>query len=504
MTMLKQFFNASTTSKALLGVILLGLYGCGSGSDDDSDAVGYVKFYHVAQNAPKMYLTLDEDIDSDDDDDVEVTYLGIDYGSASSANQIETNNYTFELAWQENDSTTRDELSIIYQSDVTIEEDVIKMIVLSEDVTSPSVNVYHIPVIEDDDDTENDLFNIRVLNMFQSSEGVDVYISGSDETFNEAVLLSNVAYQELSENTKFAEDDYIFYITAPGSDDVLFQSEEVSFPYSTQYVMSVRANTGAGSSSYVIDRIAPSSIEELTDFESEAKISAYNAIQSTELLESYQEELSLTISGINDTLTIGPIGYGQLSAPYIISHGDYSLDLTNTADNSRLLSNHLLSLSENSDKTVFFYADEENVDEDGDGDVDENGDGIVDEIEINIHSMVLTNTTVSSIYQHNVTMINLVDSDDFQVVNVYFVRNDETIDTALNHRSITFANNDSITLNNNTYKVFVTAQENSSDIILNAFDLVLNEESTSKYLIMEIDENSPSGYKATLIDQLTQ
>ncbi|XQW85331.1 hypothetical protein ACOYR1_00975 [Thalassotalea piscium] len=503
MTVFKDFFNTSDLSKYLLCVLLVGLYGCGSGSDDD-DNQGYVKFYHVAKNAPKMYLTLDEDISSDEDDEVEVTYVGINYGEASSSNLIATNDYTFELAWQEDDSTSRDDLSIIYQSDVLIEEDTIKLIVLSDDVNLPTVNVYNIPVIDDEDDTDNDLFNIRALNMYPGSDTLDMYYSATDETFNEAVLLNQVTYQELSDNTKLSEDEYIFYITAHGSDEVLFQSDEISFPYSSQYVMAIRENTGAGSSPYIIDRLAPSSIEEYSDFNSEAKISAYNAIPSNDLIENYQENLSLEINGINDSLTFDSLDYGQLSATHTIAHGDYSLDLINNGDNTYLLSNHLLSLPENSNKTVFFYADEESVDEDGDGDVDENGDGIIDEVEINIHSMVLNNYTLDSIYNHEVTMVNLVDSNDFQVVNVYFVRNDETIESAFNHRSITFANSDTITLNNNTYQVFIVAQDNSSNIILNAFDLVLDESSTAKYLIMEADSSTPSGYKATLIDQVVE
>jgi hypothetical protein len=52
--------------------------------------------------------------------------------------------------------------------------------------------------------------------------------------------------------------------------------------------------------------------------------------------------------------------------------------------------------------------------------------------------------------------------------------------------------------------VFVVAKENSSSIILNTFDLVLNEQSSAQFLVLEKSDAAPTGYKTTLFNQSSE
>jgi hypothetical protein len=251
----------------------------------------------------------------------------------------------------------------------------------------------------------------------------------------------------------------------------------------------------------MLDKISNSSIESFIDADSEAKFNAYNAISQHELLPEYEGKFSLYINGVDDSPEIENLSMGSLSEPIVLDKGDYSLDMTITDESDLLLKNHLLSLEENTHKTAFFYLDEVEVDDDNDGDVDENGDGIVDEIRLDVHSLVLSNSSRSSIYDHEIKMVNLVDSSEFGSFTIYFVRNDETINTAYYKRVVSFADSELLYLNNNTYQVYVVAKDNSSDIILNAFELTLDEESKEQFMIVEVDDTQPSGYKVSLFDQ---
>jgi hypothetical protein len=302
-------------------------------------------------------------------------------------------------------------------------------------------------------------------------------------------------------NQKFDQDDYIFYITKAGSTEVLFQSNDINFSYSSQYVMAIRENTGAGTSPYVLDKMSNSSIESFIDADSEAQFNAYNAISKHDLLPEYQGTFSLHLNGVDDSPEIEALAIGALSQPIVLAKGDYSVDMVIADESDLLLKNHLLSLEENTHKTAFFYLDEVEVDDDNDGDVDENGDGIVDEIRLDVHSLVVNNSSRSSIYDHEIKMVNLVDSSEFGAFTVYFVRNDETIESALYKRAVSFAESELLYLKNNTYQVYVVAQDNSSNIILNAFELILNEESNEQFMIVEVDETQPTGYKVSLFDQ---
>jgi len=244
-----------------------------------------------------------------------------------------------------------------------------------------------------------------------------------------------------------------------------------------------------------------SSIESFIDADSEAQFNAYNAISNHELLPDYQGVFSLFLNGVDDSPEIEALSVGELSSPVELAKGDYSVELTITDENDLLLKNHLLSLEENTHKTAFFYLDEVEVDDDNDGNVDENGDGIVDEIRLDVHSLVVNNSSRNSIYDHEIKMVNLVDSSEFGAFTVYFVRNDETIDTAVYRKAVSFASSELVYLKNNTYQVYVVAKDNSSDIILNAFELTLDEESNEQFMVVEVDKASPTGYKVSLFDQ---
>ena len=218
-----KLFSTISNSTILLCASALVLAGCG-GSDDSND-VGYVKFYNSAKNAPEILLTLDQDLQSDDDDDdnnLEVTFNGIEYTKALSNYEVEPNTYFYEMAWQDEDSSDRDDLEVVAEGQIIAAKDSIQLLVLTDDITSAQVQTYSIEVLDDDEDEADDLFNLRILNLHPDSAGVDVYMSESDETFNEATLVGQYNYKQLSDNQKFDQDEYIFYITGPGSEAVSY------------------------------------------------------------------------------------------------------------------------------------------------------------------------------------------------------------------------------------------------------------------------------------------
>ncbi len=489
----------SLKSLAIPALMITGLSACGG--DSDSSGEGYVTLYNASPNAPAIFLTIDEDLDDDGTDYFEQTYNGVSFGQIGGDKLVETNTYTMELAWQSDDSIARDDLTKVYESALTVSSDEIKFVVLTQDITDPQILTFDIPVIDDEDDTDDDLFNMRVLNIHQTVATVDVYLSKSDETFNEATLISQAAYGQLSENVKYDQDDYVFYITANGSSDVLYTSDEINYSFASQYVMVVRDNTGVGASPFIIDRISSASAIEYANDGAQAKLTIFNGIEQHDLLENYAGSVDIHIDGFNEQADFSKLTQGQFSESIITDRGDYSLELTIPGTEEFLLKNHLVTLDENIDRTVFFYLNEENVDHDGDGDVDENGDGIVDEVEVTINSLVVDNSVHQGIYEHGVNIINFVDDEDFSTVNFYFVRSDEIIDTAANKRSVDFGEPQDILLLNNTYTIYAVAKRDSSDILLISQELVIDEDSKEQFLILEEDASSASGYKVTLADQ---
>ncbi|WOH37050.1 hypothetical protein RI844_17025 [Thalassotalea fonticola] len=497
------FFSQVVKSILCTGIFLFTITGCES-DDDSDDTLGSVRLYNASANAPEIFLTVDENIDEYDDDeadDFEKTFSSIELGESTGNFELEAKEYYVELAWQDDDSSYRDDLEVIYQTEHKITKDNIHLIVIAEDIQSPTVLSYDIAEIDDDDDADDELFNLSLLNMHPWSDGIDIYLSKSDESFNQAKLLGEYNYTELSDNQKLEIDEYVFYITSAGSEEVLYQSSEIDYQYTNQYVMVIRENPGVGDSPFVIDRVSSSNVELYQHEGDSAQFRTFNAIVNHDLLPNYQGEFALSLNSVDDSIEISATEFGEFSNSVGTAEGDYSADLSIPDTGEIILQNHLITLAENTDKTIFFYLEEDDVDLDGDGDVDEDGDGYVDEVEITVKSLVVDNSTSASIYNHEIKIINFVDNDDFNAVGFYFVRSDELIETASLYQNVSYSSPAAITLVNNTYSIYAVAQDGSSDVILVSTQLTLDENSEAMFLILEENIDAPSGYNVKFANQ---
>ena len=459
----------------LASIAILGLSACGS--SDDESGVGYVQLYNASPNSPAIFLVVDKD---DDDDFAQKTHSSVLYAQAGGYFEYDAATYDIDLSWNDGSS----DLDVINESQVTVSTDVSHLIVIADDIAASEVLTFDIPIIDDDADDDNDLFNLRLINMHNYSGGVDVYLSKANETFNEAVLFGQLAYKEMAENTKYDQDDYVFYLTASGSSEVLYQSEEIAFVYPSQYLLIIRANSGPGDSPFTLDYIAKSTgATEFQDADSSAEFRVYNGLTEHYLLPKYANIFNLYINGIDETAEIASLSFGEFSQRISKDFGDYSLDLTIPETGEVIVKNHLMTLNSGSDKTVFFYTKEEDISEDDDE----------EELEITLNSLVVNNSNRDSFYDHQVNIINLI--DDFTKVAVYFVESNETIDSTGNDKQVPYVTPQSITLLNNTYSVYVVGEENSSEMILVSTELILDDESDDLFLILEEDVNSSTGYK---------
>lgn len=474
------------------------------GGSDATDTETYIKFYNASPDSPSIYMTLDEDIDNDEDDELERTYSAVAYGKAGSRITLEDTSYYVELAWQGEDSNARNDLTMIYQEQLSLSTDTTHWVVLSHSMNDPQVNIYSIPLIDDDiadDDQDNDLVNIRLVNLHETITDVDIYLSESDETFNEAEFVTSLAGTNLSDNFKIAEDQYKLYITAAGSDDVLFISEEINYIYSGQYLLAMRANQGVGGSEFVVDNISNASITQFDAEGSSASVRIYNGLDSNELLPEYSAVIDANITSATSQIVIDDLPYASFSESFSLDHGDYRFNIANDDNGASLLSNRLISLPQNTNKTVFLYWTDEAVDDDNDGIVDEDSDGVVDEIRPVISSLVVDNSDLTGLYAKRVTLLNLVNTDLFTGVSFYFVKSDEIIDTAEIQRTIGLGATSNVTLRNNSYQVFAIANIDNNEIILDELSLTVDETTSDLFLILEHQTQSSEGFALRAVAQ---
>ncbi|MDP5137462.1 hypothetical protein ORJ04_16015 [Rheinheimera baltica] len=468
------------------------------GSSDSENGTGLVKFYNASPTSPSVYLTLDEDLDSDEDDEFEQTFLSIGYGNALKNTEVPEGEYFYELGWKDGDSSERSELEIITESNLQIRNESITLVVLSNDIKTPEVKLFDIGIIDDESDVDNDLFNLRFLNVSPEYTQIDLYMSKSDETFNQAVLMGTLDYLSLTDNVKIKEDDYIFYITAAGGSDILFQSTEVSYQYNGQYIITVRPNDGVSSTPFVIDNIGNSFVATYQSVDAEARFRIYNGLQENQLMPAYTGAIDVNVVNGSTTTTadIQDLSLGQFSAAFVVDQGDYSLSVYNAEDDVNLVSSQLFSLPENTDRTVFFYMIEQDIDDDGDGEIEET--------EAKLVSKIVDNSTRERIYEHEVKMLNLAYNADITSVTFSFVKSDEVIETATLRRSTSIGEAQALVLVNNTYNVYAIGKVDGVDYILANQLLTLDETSGELFLLLETDVSSATGYRMRFVPQLAE
>ncbi len=484
----------------VLALSVITFTGCSSDDDDDT---GLIKFYNADLDSPDLFLTLDEDLDEDDDDEFEATFSGVGFGEASSATSVPVDDYFYEVAFQDDDSALRDDLEIIDEGTLSIDNEELTFIISTGTIENPVVSIFEIEVEDSDDLIEDDEFQLQIINVHPTQPAVDVYFSETDETFNEAQLLATANSLVFTDPINLEEDEYIIYLTLPGETDVIFESDDVSYLFNTQYFLAIRQNDGAGGNPFQLDNMTFTGLETISDTDSLATIRFYNGVHEHESLPDYSGQVDLSLENVStDTVILNEqLALGEISDSTITNAEDFSLDVTDSANGDFYIESAVFSVPENTARTIFFYVDEEDVDEDDDGVVDEDEDGIVDEIEAFVRTVVVDDDTSNGSVETTVSVVNLADNDDFSFVTVSFVDSDETLDDVDDVRSVSVGNSSDISLLNNTYDVFAVATIDNQDIILDSFTLTLNEDSNPQFLLLEFDETSPSGFSLNLIDQ---
>lgn len=472
--------------------LILSVAACTS-DDDDTDNVNYIQFYNASSNSPAIFLSVDEDLDNDDDDEYERTFSSVDFAEISARTEVYAQNYYFELAWQEGDSSSRSDLEMIYQEQLTVAKNEVLFLTLLGDVSEARVVSYKIPIIDDEEDDDNDQFNVQILNVSDRGTNLGMYYSLDDETYNEAQLLTTVNDEELSDNIKLDDEQYRFYIVDMNTDTLLYESTEISLLAARQYLFAIRNSQGASADELSIDIIRDSYLYTFETLEADSTLRFYNGLKT--------ETLDIEVANSTSSHTLDDVAYANMSDELVLFSDDYQMTFISDEDDSELLSNLILSVASNQSNTIFLYNTYENVDDDNDGNVDENEDGQVDEIREVLSTLVVNNDLRDRLYGSSVNIVNLVDSDDFYNVEFFFVLSDEIIDTAETTKTVLNAGSASVELLNNTYDIVAIAQIDNNDIVVAQQTLTIDESVDNLFLILEADETSGTDYSLRVMSQ---
>ena len=250
----------------------------------------------------------------------------------------------------------------------------------------------------------------------------------------------------------------------------MFESQTIDFVYETEYLMTLRDVSGAIQDGLVVDTILnSSSVTALTDVEADSQYRIYN---STNL----DAELQVTFGGnTNEEDVSFTLAAGELSQFSTIRYGDYRVTVTDPSGTVTSLNNKLITLNQGESKAILIY---------------------------NTNNKLGAATFVESglpqAYDKTVNFINLV--SDFDDVDFYLVRNDETIDTAeYDVQNLEFAESTSEVLPSDYYEVIAVYEDDNEEQVLLDRTALFGFTEEENYIVTVEPADTPTGYEINVL-----
>lgn len=456
-----QFHSPVWLRTVALGLIaLLGLSACG-GSDSSSDySYAYIQFYNASPNGANVEMR-EEDGDS---------FGSAQFGDATAMYSMDNDEIDLEFIRTDSD----DQEVLVANYTVKLKYGVKTLIVLSGDFDNPVINEYSY-----ERETMEDHFRLFSLGVTLGEDSFDFYLSDAGDPFEAANFLGTVNANEMIEfeywdqdddSEHFDEGEYTLYLTSPGSTDVVFESQTLSFSYETEYLLTIRDVSGAIQNGVVVDAILnSSSVSALTDVEADAQYRIYNSTNvDSDLVVNFggntdEEDVEFTLSA------------DELSEFSEIRYGDYRVTVTDPSGELTTLSNKLITLNQGESKAIVIYEQDGAL---GAATFDESG--------------------LPQAYDKTVNFVNLV--DDFDDVDFYLVRNDETIDTAeYDLQNLEFGETKTEVLPSDYYEVIAVYEDDNEEQVLLDRTALFGFTEEENYIVTVEPADTATGYEIKVL-----
>ena len=454
-------FSVYLRSIFLVVFVLLGITACGGSDSTESDyEFAYIQFYNASPNGANVEM---REVDGD-------SFGFAQFGDTTSMYSMESG--TLELEFIRTDADDQEVYIDTYS--VTLKTGHKTIVVMSGDFANPTITEYSY-----ERETLEDHFRLFGLSVTVDNSAYDFYLSESGDPFEAAHFLGSVTADGMvafdywdadDDSDDFDQGEYTIYLTQPGTDDVVFESQTLNFIYATEYLLTLRDVSGAIQDGLIVDTILnSSSVTALTDVEADAQYRIYNATD-------IGTPLTVTFGGNTDEDDVSfTLGEGEISAFSAIRYGDYRVTVSDSSGEALSLNNKLITLNQGESKAILVY------EKDG-----------------QLGAATFVESGLPQAYDKTVNFINLV--PDFDDVDFYLVRNDETIDTAeYDVQNLTFAESADEVLPADYYEVIAVYEDDNNEQVLLDRTALHGFVEDKNYIVTVEPANTPTGYEVNIL-----
>jgi len=426
---------------------LIALAACGGSSGDKAEegfTQGYVQFYNGAANSANSSLTVND-----------VAAGSATFGDASNMLAIDPGSYKYQLK----NATSS---ALIKEADITLNKGEKTLLLMAGDAANPSI----LTLTHAREEKFDDQFRVFVANLSTNYDKVDLYTAAETDDFSKATLLESVSAKEVTTTGKMLKrGKYKLFITTAGSKTPFFEAVAYNFQYTTSYVLVVRDKLGPMQQQVSLDIVGNSTtVEALEHRLAKGQVRIYNS------LDNQQGQIAINNLPVADLVQDSLTDYIQLDK------NDYSIAVLDE-NNQLLLNNVLLTINAGQSKSVLLFRDAEQK----------------------VGLVSFTEKNLPQVHEHEINVANLV--PDFKNLHFYFVRQNETIESAKFHvKALDFKKYATLVLPKDFYSIsLVQVADNGTISLLDKTDMLQLDAGKNYILAAEPSATAPSGFKITLV-----
>lgn len=203
------------------------LTACGGSSDSDEVQLpqAHLRIINAVPDAPVMTFSLGEEVGA---------VSGIDYAAGSGLASVDADSYVGIFSGNLPDEGNTD---LTDPLDLVLAEDVHYEVVLLGDYASLETQVYEEPV-----DFDSTLGRIKIAHFGKALPPVEIHVSGASEPIGASVVVESLEYKEAIAATTLDAGTYRVRITPVASDEVIYDSGEITLNAGSDLFMGVMDN----------------------------------------------------------------------------------------------------------------------------------------------------------------------------------------------------------------------------------------------------------------------
>ncbi|WP_041417644.1 hypothetical protein [Shewanella woodyi] len=444
----------------LLFFLSLCLISCGGSDNDESKPdVTYIQYYNASPDSTSTYLSL-----------TKKKYSKVNFGYANSRVAVTTGSNKLTIVGTD----AKNKEVKFHQKDIDFEAQSYHLFVLTgKYADSGFLDLKYSQdklIKENEENKEKKITKMQVIaaHVSQGVQDFDIYVGKKEDGFSSAKYLGKLKYLGVSSPEILVNGKYVVYLAKAGGNEPIFTTKEIDLKLQTTYKLMIRPGFGQSKYGVKLDVVSSSkTVSSYPDINESVQFRVYDGFE-------HSAQLQVMLKGKDGEEKKQDVTRWQVSAFTPTKFGDYDVSVSDPVTGEQLLDNLLVTYNQSDSKTILFYPTKEKK----------------------LKASVIEHNLTPRSYEYQAKLVNL--ATDKNGLEVYFVRNNETVETAKHFiKKWNFLKTKSLTLPRDKYTVTLVEKKTDGTLNLLHRQTLELKDNLDYTLVLTPDASEQWGYRLT-------